>query len=336
LEKHSRILVAGSQTLAGKAIQRQLVQQGYTNFVDESGGASDLNDSAQVDTLFTDSSPEYVFLAAGKSGGIAANQKNPASLMIDNLSVVCNVIGTAHRHGVKKLLYLASSCCYPRECPQPMNVDSLFSGPLEPTNAAYATAKLAGVRLCEAYRQQYGSNFVPVIPANEFGPGDHFSLEDSHVIPALLRKMYEAKLSGAESVAIWGTGTPQREFIFVDDMADACIFVMREYDGSRPINIGGDSALSIKELAELIKQVVDYQGRLSFDTSRPDGMPIKMLDSSELMTLGWQPKTKLLDALSITYEWWSGGQHFNVESDTPSYEGSGVGERTGRAEDETG
>lgn len=303
MEKHARILVAGSQTLNGMAVGRQLERQGYTNIVGESAEKSDLADATQVDILFSEASPEYVFLTAGETGGIAANLKNPASLMLDNLSVACNIIGSAHRHGVKKLLYLASSCCYPRDCPQPMRVDSLFTGPLEPSNGAYATAKLAGIKLCEAYHQQYGVNYVSVIPANEFGPGDDFSLEDSHVIPALIRKMHAAKLASAESVEIWGTGAPKREFVFVDDLADACIFVMREYDGPGPINIGGGTESSIKELAESIKQVVGFPGDLSFDSSKPDGMPIKVLDSSELLGLGWRPKTSSGTALRATYEW---------------------------------
>ena len=302
MDNCARILVAGSQTLTGKAIQRQLNRQGYTNIVGEPENP-DLTDAAQVEIMFSRACPEYVFLAAGKAGGIWANQNNPASLMLDNLLVACNVIGSAYRHDVKKLLYLASSCCYPRECSQPMRVDSLFTGPLEPTNAAYGTAKLAGIKLCQAYRQQYGAYFVSVIPANEFGPGDDFSLEDSHVIPALLRKLHEAKITGAETAQVWGTGRPKRDFIFIEDLADACIFVMGEYDGPEPINIGGETALSIKELAELIKQVVGYQGGLSFDTSKPDGMPIKVLDASELLTLGWRPATPMQSALTATYEW---------------------------------
>ena len=303
MDKDSRISVAGSQTSIGRAMLRQLKEQGYTNIVGEWGTSCDLTDPAQVDALFAKTSPEYVFLVAGKSGGIAANQKYPASLMLDNLSVACTIIDSAYRHGVHKLLYMTSSCCYPRECPQPMAVDSLFSGPLEPTNGAYGAAKLAGIKLCEAYRQQYGMNFVAVIPANEFGPGDDFSLEDSHVIPALMRKLHEGKLMGTETVQVWGTGTPKREFIFVDDLADACIFVTREYDGPGPINIGGGPALSIKDLAELIKQVVGYQGGLSFDSSKPDGMPVKVLNSSELLTLGWKPPTPFGTALGATYDW---------------------------------
>lgn len=289
--------------MIGREILRQLIRRGYVNVAGEPGGEFDLTDANQVDALFSKTTPEYVFLAAGQSGGISFNQKYPASLMLDNLSVACSIIDSAYRHGVNKLLYMASSCCYPRECPQPMAVDSLFGGPLEPTNGAYGTAKLAGIKLCEAYRQQYGVNFVAVIPANEFGPGDDFSLEDSHVIPALIRRLHEGKLMGAETVQVWGSGTAKREFIFVEDLADACIFVMNEYDGPGPINIGGGTAMSIKELAELIKQVVGYPGDLRFDTTRPDGMPLKGLDSRELLTLGWKPQTPYGTALRATYDW---------------------------------
>ncbi len=241
-------------------------------------------------------------MAAGKSGGILPNQRYPADLMLDNLLVECNVIRVACQHRVKKLLYLASSCCYPRHCPQPMRVESLLTGSLEPTNEAYAVAKIAGIKLCQAYRQQYGANFIIGIPANAFGPGDDFSPEDSHVIAALIRKMHEAKRKDAPTVDIWGTGTPRREFIFADDLADACLFVMQEYDGTEPINLGGGTDLSIGELAQLTKEVVGYEGELHFDTSRPDGMPLKVLDSSPLMAMGWKPETSFEKALSATFE----------------------------------
>lgn len=301
MEKQAKIYVAGSQTLIGSALVRQLKQQGYTNLLKSQ--EPDLTDAAQVDDFFTQTNPDYVFLAAGKSGGIGANQKYPAQLMLDNLLIEAHVIPIAYRHGVKKLLYLASSCSYPKLCPQPMRVESLMTGPLEPTNEAYAVAKLAGLKLCQAYRQQYGVNFINGIPANAFGIGDDFSLEDSHVIPALIRKMHEAKVNSVESVEIWGTGAPRREFIFADDLADACIFIMQDYDAPEPINIGGGSDLSIKELAEFIKQVVGYTGELRFDASKPDGMPLKALDSTQLLSMGWQPKTSLQAALSATYDW---------------------------------
>lgn len=301
--KNDRIYVAGGRTLIGAAILRELERQGYSNIVGRPGEEPDLTDAALVEDFFARTTPDYVFLAAGKSGGIAANQKYPAELMLDNLLVECHVIHSAYRYGVKKLLYLASSCSYPKQCPQPMRVESLLTGPPEPTNEAYAVAKIAGIKLCQAYRQQYGANFIVGIPANTFGPGDDFSTEDSHVIPALIRKMHEAKERCLESVDIWGTGTPRREFIFADDLADACIFVMRKYDNAQPINLGGGSDLSIKELATLIKEVVGYPGELRFDTSKPDGTPLKALDSSKLKEMGWRSKTPFRSALSATYDW---------------------------------
>lgn len=304
MEKDARIFVTGTATFIGSALLRRLEQLGYGNIVGRPDTEPDLADGSQVEAFFANNGPEYVFLVSGDSGGIAANQTRPASMMLDNLLVECHVIHSAYRHGVKKLLYLASSCCYPKECPQPMKVEHLFTGPLEPTNAAYGTAKLAGLKLCEAYRQQHGVNFLVGIPANIFGPEDDFSLEESHVIPALIRRLCEGKQMGTESIEVWGTGKPQREFLFVDDLADACVFVMREYDGVEPINIGGGTTVSVGELAELVKEIVGYHGNLAFDPSKPDGMPFKALDSSELLNLGWQPTTSLPNALQATYDWY--------------------------------
>jgi GDP-L-fucose synthase len=305
MEKHARIFVAGSRASAGAAILRQLKQQGYGEIVSgpAEGPELDLTDASQVESFFARTAPEYVFLVAGKTGGIAANQKYPAELMLDNLLVECHIINSAYRQGVKKLLYLASSCSYPKQCPQPMKEDALLTGPLEPTNEAYAVAKIAGINLCKAYNQQYRTRFISGIPANTFGPVDDFSLEDSHVVAALMRRMHQAKVLGSESVEVWGTGAPQREFIYVDDLADACVFIMQKYDGQGPINIGGGSSLSIRELAELIKEVVGYSGVLRFDMSKPDGMPLKMLDSSQLEVMGWQPKTSFYSGLLATYQW---------------------------------
>jgi len=308
MEKHARIYVAGGQTPIGAAILREVERQGYMNIVGRPGEEPELTDAAQVDAFFARTAPDYVFLAAGKSGGIEANQKYPAELLLNNLLVECYVIHTAYQYGVKKLLYLASSCSYPKHCPQPMREDTLLTGSLEPTNEAYAVAKIAGIKLCQAYRQQYKVSFISGIPANTFGPGDDFSLEDAHVIAALIRKMHEAKELGLESVDIWGTGTPRREFIFADDLANACIFIMREYDDTEPINLGSGSELSIKELAELIKEVVGYSAKLHFDTSKPDGMPFKVLDSSKLTEMGWRPRTHFRSALSATYDWFLGTQ----------------------------
>lgn len=303
MEKHAKIYVAGGETLIEKALLHQLQRQGYANVVGKPPDEPELSDPIQVDAFFAQASPEYVFLVGGKSGGIKANQKYPAQLLRNNLLVECHVIHSAYRHGVKKLLYLASSCCYPKHCLQPMRVEHLLSGPFEPTNEAYAVAKIAGLKLCQAYRQQYGASFIVGIPANVFGPEDNWDLEDAHVISALIRKMHEAKVRGLESVEIWGTGTPRREFIFADDLADACIFIMNKYDCPEPINLGSGWDLSIKELTGLIKEVVGYAGRLHFAPTEPDGMPVKILDSSRLREMGWQPKISFISALKMTYDW---------------------------------
>lgn len=302
MDKGAAIFVAGQSSLLGSALLRELERQGYSNVI----GAAlepDLADPGHTDAFFQAENPEYVFLTAGKSGGIEANQKYPADLIWDNLRVDCNVIGAAHRFGVRKLLYFASSCSYPKHCPQPMHVDSLLTGPLEPTNEAYAVAKIAGIKMCQAYREQYQANFITAIPANPFGLGDDFSPEDSHVIAALIRRIHEAKVTGAETVEIWGTGTPRREFIFADEVANAAIFVMNKYQDAPPINLGGGSDLSIKEAATTIKDVVGYQGEFRFNTSKPDGMPIKVMDSSVLLSMGWTPGGSFRDAVSATYQW---------------------------------
>lgn len=303
VDTRARIYVAGGKTLLGAAIRRELERQGYVNLVGAPGEEPDLADAVQVDAFFERTRPEYVFVAAGRAGGIGANRKYPAELIRDNLLVACHVVHSAYRHGVRKLLYVASSCTYPKRCAQPMTVEALLTGPLEPTSEAYAVAKIAGIKLCQAHRQQYGVNFISAIPADAFGPGDDVDPEDSHVVAGLLRRMHDAKLLGSQCVEIWGTGAPRREFIFADDLADACIFVMREYDGPQPINLGGGVELSIREVAELIKDVVSYQGQLRFDSSKPDGMPLKILDSSELRRMGWRPRTPFRTALVVTYDW---------------------------------
>lgn len=303
LERHAKIYVAGGQTLVGAAILRELTRQGHMNIVGRPEKEPELTDAFQVDAFFARTAPDYVFVVAGKSGGIGANQRCPAELIYNNLLVECHVIHNAYRYGAKKLLYLASSCSYPKYCPQPMRTESLLTGSLEPTSEAYAVAKIAGIKLCQAYRQQYGVNFISGIPGDAFGLGDDFSRENSHVVAALIRRMHEAKELGLEFVEIWGTGIPRREFIFADDLADACIFAMCEYDDSKPINLGGGSDLSIRELAELIKEVVGYRGQLRFDRSKPDGMPLKILDSSKLKEMGWRARTPLRSALSTTYDW---------------------------------
>lgn len=303
MEKNAKIYVAGATTLLGAAVRRELERRGYQNFVGELADEPDLTAASKLDAFFNRTSPDYVFVAAGKSGGIWANQKYPAELMRDNLSSACNIIHSAYQHRVKKLLYLASSCAYPRHCPQPMRIESLMTGPLEPTSEAYALAKLAGIKLCQAYRLQYGAKFICGISADAFGPGDDFSLEDSHVVAALIRRIHEAKVAGGRSVVIWGTGTPKRDFIFVDDLADACIVAMDQYDDFDPINLGSGSEVSIKELALMVGEVVGYNGEFQFDTTKPDGMPLKVLDASELREMGWLPRTSLRSALGATYEW---------------------------------
>lgn len=281
---------------------RQLERKGYVKLLTDE---PDFTDAAAVDRYFAQRRPDYVFIAAGKSGGIGANQRLPAVLIQDNLLVACHLVYSAFRHGTKKLLYLASSCCYPKHCPQPMRVESLLTGPLEPSNDAYAVAKIAGIHLCQAYRRQYGLNCVSAIPANAFGPGDDFSLEDSHVIAALIRKIHEAKAQHLRSVEVWGTGSPRREFIYADDLADACIVTMRNYDREEPINLGTGSDISIKELAALIKEIAAYSGELRFNADKPDGTPVKRLDSSRLEGLGWKPKTDFRMALEETYRWFA-------------------------------
>lgn len=303
MNRSSRIYVAGADTLIGAALIDRLQSGGQRNLVGLPV-EPDLTRADDVDRFFRCERPEYVFFAAGKSGGIHANQAYPATLMLDNLLTAGHVIDACHRHHVKKLLYLASSCSYPRLAPQPLQIQSLLTGPLEPTNEAYALAKLAGLKLCQAYRQQYGNNFIVGIPANAFGPHDDFSPEDSHVIPGLIRRLDEARRQDLPVFLLWGTGQARREFIYSRDLADACVFAMQQYDAAEPINLGGGSDLSILELARTVAQVVGYRGTLRLDPTKPDGMPRKGLDSSVLCQLGWRPQTDFQTALRETYEWY--------------------------------
>ena len=303
MDKNARIYVAGGETISGRAILAGLARRGYTHLIGGAATGPDLTDFAAVDAFFADSAPEYVFLAAGRSGGIGANRRYPAELMRDNLLVACHIIHCAWRHRVRKLLYLASSCALPRDCPQPMRENSLLTGPLEPTSEPYALAKIAGLRLCQAYRRQYGACFTSAIPANVFGPGDDFSDENSHVIAALIGRMHKAKISGASRVNIWGTGRPRREFIFTTDFAEACILVMDAYDDEEPINVGTGLDISIADLAAAVKNVTGFEGEVRFDASKPDGAPLKLLDSSRIKALGWQPRMPLRAALQETYDW---------------------------------
>jgi GDP-L-fucose synthase len=299
----ARVYVAGGDTMLGTALRDRLRAAGYGNLVGTPPGEPDLADARQVEDFFAEARPEYVFLAGGASGGIEANRARPAELMRDNLLAAAHVVHAAHENGARKLLYLASSCAYPRQAPQPMRVESLLAGPPEPTSAAYATAKLAGWQLCDAYRRQYGSLFLTAVPANSFGPHDDFSPEGGHVIPGLIRRAHEAKRRGESELTVWGTGTPRREFLFARDLADACLFVMRHYEGPEPINLGGGEELSVAEAARAVAEVVGYGGRLRFDASRPDGAPRKALDAGLLRALGWAPSTPFRAALAETYDW---------------------------------
>lgn len=303
MNKTDKIFVAGGDKVIGAAVIRCLQGHGYDNLIGLGGEEPDLTDQSRVDEFFAAHKPDYVFVAGGKSGGISYNQNFPADLIYDNLRLETNVIPAAHAHGVKKLLYLASSCCYPKECPQPMREDMLMTGPLEPTNEPYAIAKIAGISLCRAYRSQHGCDFIVGVPANYFGPGDDFSPENSHVIGALIRRMDKAARQGLGSVEIWGTGRPRREFVYVDDLAEACLTVMDRYSDSAPINLGPGGDLTIMELAELVKDVTGYTGELRFNADRPDGMMKKMLDSTKLLEFGWTPRFSFEQALRETYDW---------------------------------
>jgi GDP-L-fucose synthase len=290
--------------MVGKRLGMELRDRGYKNTVNHDNCETDPRNKEALTNLFSLNKPEYVFLLAGKSGGIQANLDFPAELMIDNLLIACNVIEASQQCGVKRLLYLSSSCTYPKHCRQPMQPKMLMTGNLEETNESYAIAKLSGMQLCTAYRKQYGSDFISVVPANTFGPGDDFGENNSHVISSLIRKIHTAKIIGAESVNIWGTGAPRREFIFVDDVVDGCIFVMGQYSGTGPINLGSSIVKSIAEVGGEITKEVGYEGKLIYDPSRPDGMLEKTLNSEELFGIGWRPKYTFSEAIKKTYHWY--------------------------------
>ena len=304
MQSNARIFVAGHRGLVGAAIVRALRADGYEKLVLRARDELDLTRQDAVEAFFAEQRPEYAFLAAAKVGGIHANDTYPAEFLRDNLAIQTNVIDAAYRHGAKKLLFLGSSCIYPKHAPQPMPEDCLLTGPLEPTNEWYAIAKIAGLKMCQAYRRQYGFNAIAAMPTNLYGPGDNFSLENSHVLPALIRKFCEAKERGDRTVEIWGTGTPRREFLYVDDLAEACLFLMREYEDERPINVGWGEDVSIAELADLIGKTVGFAGKLTFDKSKPDGAPRKLLDVSRLTALGWTPRISLERGLGKTLEWY--------------------------------
>jgi GDP-L-fucose synthase len=303
MDRDARIFVAGGATMIGAAILRQLRDRGYTNIVDPADEPP-FDNPERLAAFFARVKPSVVFVTAGRTAGIVGNQRHPADLMLDNLLVASHVIPAAWQAGASRLLYLSSSCTYPKAAPQPLHADSLWTGALEPTSAAYAVSKLAGVTLVQAYRQQHEAHYINAIAADAYGPFDDFSPEHSHVVGALLRRMHEAKSAGAASVDVWGSGTPRREFIYVDDLADACIFAMERYDDGTPINLGIGASTSIRELAETIRDVVGFRGELRFDTTKPDGMPFKGLDSSLLRGLGWQPRVGLREGSAATYAWY--------------------------------
>jgi GDP-L-fucose synthase len=304
MDKSARVYVAGHRGLVGSAIVRRLARDGFDPVSTPSRDELDLTDPARVERFFAAAKPEYVFLAAAKVGGILANNDYPADFIRVNLQIQTNVIDACQRHGVRKLLFLGSSCIYPKHAPQPMREDALLTGPLEPTNAPYALAKIAGIEMVQAYRRQYRLDGICLMPTNLYGPGDNFDLASSHVIPALIRKFHEAKESGAAEVVVWGSGTPRREFLHVDDLADACVFLMRVYDGSDIVNVGWGEDLTIGELAERVGDAVGFRGKIVFDASKPDGTPRKLLDVSRLTALGWRPKIALREGLADAYRWY--------------------------------
>jgi GDP-L-fucose synthase len=289
--------------LVGSAIVRRLEADGYQNLITRTHSELDLTNQAAVDAFFEVEQPEFVFLAAAKVGGIQANDTYPAGFIRDNLMIQCNVIDAAYRNGTKKLAFLGSSCIYPKFAPQPMKEEHLLTGELEPTNEWYAIAKIAGIKMCQAYRRQYGFNAISIMPTNLYGPGDNFNLANSHVLPALIRKFHEARKAGDPSVTVWGTGSPRREFLHVDDLADACVHLMRHYEGEDFVNVGAGQDISIGELAAMVRDVVGFEGEIDYDTSKPDGTPRKLLDVSRITALGWEAQTPLRTGIESTYAW---------------------------------
>lgn len=303
MDKDSKIYVAGHNGLVGSAICRQLESQGYKNIIKRSHLELDLTRQIDVENFFKQEKPEYVFLAAAKVGGIKANATYPADFIMDNIKIEFNIIDSAFKNEVKKLLFLGSTCIYPKNCPQPIKEEYLLTSELEKTNEAYALAKIAGLKACSYYKKQYGANFISAMPCNLYGIGDNFDLENSHVLPALIRKFHEAKIKNLDTVEVWGTGKPLREFLFSDDLGKACIFLMNNYNGNEHINVGFGTDLSIKELAEIIKEIVGFKGQIVFDVSKPDGTFKKLTDITKIKNLGWSPKTNLKDGIQIVYKW---------------------------------
>jgi GDP-L-fucose synthase len=303
MRKDSKIYVAGHRGLVGSAILRKLQSEGYTNLLYRTSKELDLRDKGQVDQFFQEEKPEYVFLAAAKVGGIVANNEFPADFIRDNLLIQTNVIDASYRNNVEKLLFLGSTCIYPKLAPQPLKEEYLLTGELEPTNEPYAIAKIAGIKMCESYNRQYGTKYISAMPTNLYGENDNFDLQTSHVLPALLRKFHEAKEANTPFVEMWGTGTPKREFLYSDDLADACLFLMENYEGNEIVNIGVGEDIAIKELGEKIKAVVGYEGDIQFDTTKPDGTPRKLVDVTKINSLGWKASTTLEEGLQKAYQW---------------------------------
>jgi GDP-L-fucose synthase len=304
MEKTSKIYVAGHRGLVGSAIERKLRMEGFTNIIGKSHAQLDLTRQEAVEAFFKEEHPEYIFLAAAKVGGILGNATFPAEFIYRNLAIQANVIHSAYKKGTRKLLFLGSSCIYPKHCPQPMKEEYLMSGYLEPTNEPYAIAKIAGIKMCQSYNSQHKTRFISVMPTNLYGPNDNSDLETSHVLPALIRKFHEAKVGGKKQVEIWGTGTPRRELMHVDDLADACFFLMQNYENSNIINVGTGKDITIRELAAMVAKVAEFEGDMRFDTSKPDGTPLKRLDVSRLNKLGWQPRIEIEKGIRETYEWY--------------------------------
>lgn len=303
MNKDSKIYVAGHRGLVGSAILRKLESEGYTNLVYKSSSELDLRNPIEVDNFFGKEQIEYVFLAAAKVGGIVANNEYPADFIRDNLMIQTNVIDASYKTNVKKLLFLGSTCIYPKMAPQPLKEEYLLTGELEPTNEPYAIAKIAGIKMCESYNRQYGTKYISAMPTNLYGENDNFDLHSSHVLPALIRKFHEAKVNNSEYVGVWGTGTPKREFLYSDDLADACLFLMNNYEGNEIVNIGVGEDLPIKELAYLVKKVTGFKGELKFDTTKPDGTPRKLVDVTKINSLGWKAATSLEEGLQKAYNW---------------------------------
>jgi GDP-L-fucose synthase len=299
----TRIFVAGHRGLVGAAVVRRLQALGYENLLLETRDHLDLRNQAAVNEWFAANRPEVVFLVAGTVGGIMANSTRPAEFIYDNLMIHGTVVHASHVNGASKLLYLGSSCIYPRECPQPMTEEMLLSAPLEPTNEPYAVAKIAGIKLCQSYRRQYGSDFISAMPTNLYGPNDNFDLTSSHVLPALMRRFHEAKVAGSPEVTVWGTGSVRREFLHVDDLADACVFLMQHYSDGIQLNVGTGEDVTIRELAEMVRDAVYPEAQLTFDASKPDGAPRKLLNVARLHTLGWRHQIGLRDGIALTYKW---------------------------------